>query len=389
MRMQPVAPDERIEAIDMMRGVALLGILLINMLAFHLPFSYIDPYTYFQAPADQSAFMYLDIFVQTSFYPLFSMLFGYGLMMQFMRAEKRQQPFIPLAVRRLVALLAIGLVHAFLIWYGDILITYALLGFLLIFMLRLPSAALLVIGFLIYSIPHALFLTTSYLAAQTGAPFYTGIEEVISSLEAYAQGSYLDIFQQRFADWSHTNNLGNAFFFTVTILPYMMAGAAAAKWRMIEQARRLWKVWAALLAMGIGGLVLKALPFIWQADYFTVYLQDFIGGPLVAIGYAAAVALAAQQRFLAKLMQPLAKTGRMSLTTYIAESVIATAIFYNYGFGLYGQIDVMTGTWIALGIYALLMIFAELWLMKFRQGPLEILWRKATYGIKKSTPSGP
>ncbi|WP_077589828.1 DUF418 domain-containing protein [Planococcus lenghuensis] len=389
MKLQPVALDERIDAIDMMRGFALLGIFVVNMLAFHTPFSYIDSYSFFEAPADRAAFKYIDVFVQTSFYPLFSMLFGYGLAIQFMRAEKRGQAFLPLAVRRLLVLLVFGMIHAFLIWYGDILITYALLGFLLIFLLRLPAVALLVSAILIYAVPHTMFLLASYMAATSGAPFYTGIEEVISSYEAYAQGSYSDIFMQRFADWYNTNNLGNALFFTVTILPYMLIGAAAGKLRLIEQAKRLWKLWTALAVIGLGaGLLLKFLPFLWQADYFTQYLQDFIGGPLVAVGYAAVIALLAQNVYIHKLLRPLAKTGRMSLTTYIAESVIATTIFYSYGFGLYGQIDVVTGTWMAFGIYALLVIFAELWLTRFKQGPLEMLWRKVTYGTKKSTPSG-
>lgn len=81
------------------------------------------------------------------------------------------------------------------------------------------------------------------------------------------------------------------------------------------------------------------------------------------------------------LMRPLAKAGRMSLTIYIMQSLIATTIFYSYGLGLYGQINLLTGTLLALGIFAVQLIFAELWLSKFNQGPLEILWRKITYGL--------
>lgn len=113
MKLQPTTLRERVDAIDLMRGFSLFGILLINMLAFHSPLSYIDPYKWFSSNMDQTIFTGLDIFVQASFYLLFAMLFGYGLMMQFSRAQQHSQPFVPLAVKRLVILLAFGIIHAF------------------------------------------------------------------------------------------------------------------------------------------------------------------------------------------------------------------------------------------------------------------------------------
>ncbi|MGO1057959.1 DUF418 domain-containing protein [Planococcus sp. FY231025] len=392
MKLQPVALHERVEAIDLMRGFALLGILLINMPTFHSPFSYIDPYTWFAGKWDTEMFAFLDIFVQASFYPLFAMLFGYGLAMQFMKAKAKQQPFVPLAAKRLLFLLLIGIVHAFLIWYGDILITYAVTGFLLIGLLRLPPAWLLGLAALLYTIPQAFMALLLFIAVSVDPNFYTGMQEVQSSLAAYPTGTFAEIFRQRLEDWLHSNNPSVYFLLIITILPHMMLGAAAAKWRLVERAADMKKGWLAVGGLALlAGLFLKSTPFLFEQNYAFRHVQDAFGGPLLSIGYAALFVLAAQSGAFRKAMRPLAKAGRMSLTVYISQSVIATLLFYSYGLGLYGQVDLVTGTWIALGIFAIQLIFAEMWFSKFSQGPLEKLWRRAAYGrnFEKSNNSKP
>lgn len=383
MDLQPVSINERVKAIDLMRGFALLGILIINMLAFHSPLSYIDPYKWFNGSLNEGIYMVIDIFIQASFYPLFAMLFGYGLAMQFMRAEALNRPFMPLAVKRLLILLLIGIIHAFLIWYGDILITYAIMGLLLISMIRLPSAWLMAFAAVIYTVPHLLLLGIMFLAVAVDPNTYVGYMEIETSIQSYQSGSFAEIFSQRLADWTYSNNLVNYIILIATILPFLMVGAAAAKWRLIERTQEKRKLWLALAIVPLTvGLLLKSAPFLFESNYAFVYLQDIFGGPLVAIGYAALIALLAQKASIQKVFSPLAKVGRMSLTTYITQSVLATLIFYSYGFGLYGQVDLLTGTLIALGIFVGQVIFAELWFEKFQRGPLETIWRKWTYGNK-------
>jgi len=116
-----------------------------------------------------------------------------------------------------------------------------------------------------------------------------------------------------------------------------------------------------------------------------MYVQDIFGGPLQAVAYAGIIALLCQLPIFRKVFSPVAKVGRMSLTTYLTQSIVATTVFYSYGLGLYGKVDVMTGTWMAIGIFAIQLIFAELWLSKFKQGPVESLWKKLTYWNKKQT----
>lgn len=383
MNLQPVSPNERIKAIDLMRGFSLFGILLINMLAFHSPLSYIDPYKWFNGNVNEGMYLFIDIFIQASFYPLFAMLFGYGLGMQFMRAEAKNQPFIPLAVKRLAVLLLFGIIHAFLIWYGDILITYAIMGFLLIGMIRLPSSWLLGFAAIVYAVPHFLLLGIMFIAAAADPNIYVGYMEIESSIQSYQSGSFAEIFSQRLQDWTYSNNLAGYIILVATILPFLMIGAAAAKWRLIERTQEKRKLWLFLATVPLLlGLLLKTAPFLFEPNYAFVYLQDIFGGPLVAIGYAAIIALLAQKTSMQKLLSPVANVGRMSLTTYITQSVLATLIFYSYGFGLYGQVDLLTGTLIAIGIFIVQLIFAELWFEKFSRGPLESVWRKWTYGNK-------
>ncbi|MBT2581709.1 DUF418 domain-containing protein [Planococcus sp. ISL-109] len=381
MKLQPISLHERVEAIDLMRGFSLLGILLINMLAFHTPYSYIDPYKWFSGNTDQAIFTALDIFVQASFYPLFSMLFGYGLMMQFLRAEKFEQPFMPVAVKRLLVLLVFGIVHAFLIWYGDILITYAIMGLLLIGMLRLPAGWLLGLGVMLYALPHLLFTVIMFMAVAVDPNIYIGYQEAERSIAAYQSGSFAEIFSRRLTDWYYVNNPFSFIILTVTILPLMMVGAAAAKWRMIELAAEKKKIWLALaVSTLVVGLLLKSAPYLFDKNYAYQYVQEIFGGPLVAIGYAAVIALWSQKLSFTRAMSPLIKAGRMSMTIYITQSILATSIFYSFGFGLYGQVGLLTGTLIALGIFVIQLIFAELWFVKFTRGPIEMLWRRWTYG---------
>ncbi|MEK3978363.1 DUF418 domain-containing protein [Psychrobacillus sp. FSL K6-2836] len=384
MQIKPTGVSERIISIDVMRGFALLGIFVVNMLFFHTPYIYINPYTWYQNPSDYETFKMIDIFVQGSVYPLFSMLFGYGLAMQFMKSEANGGAFSKFAVRRLSVLLLIGCIHAFLIWAGDILITYALAGFVLILMIRLKPIWLLLISIFLFLVPNGLLNGLIYLAYKLSPDdmiIYTGIQAIEESVLAYGQGSWLDIFWQRLEDWLYMNGSGAVLLVMfITIVPFLLLGAAAAKWKLIERARELKVFWIITIVVAFAiGTVIKLIPYQNEANMFTMNVQDTFGGPLQAIAYAGVIAMICLIPMGAKILSPIGKVGRMSMTIYLMQSIIATTIFYAYGFGLYGKIDISTGTWMAVGIYVLQIVFAEIWFMKFKQGPVEIVWRKLTY----------
>lgn len=384
MLIKPTGVKDRIISIDVMRGFALLGIFVVNMLFFHTPYIYINPYTWYQNPSDYETFKMIDIFVQGSVYPLFSMLFGYGLAMQFMKTEANGQPFAKFAVRRLTVLLLIGCIHAFLIWSGDILITYAIAGFVLILMIRLKPIWLLFISIFLFLLPNGLLYGLAYLGSlfeQDAMIIYTGIQDIEASILAFGQGSWGDIFSQRLADWLYMNGNGVILISILFIIvPFLLLGAAAAKWKLIERTRELKLFWIiTVLVTLVVGTTIKWLPYLTEANLLTMGIQDTFGGPLQAIAYAGIITLVCSIPFATKILSPIAKVGRMSMTIYLMQSIIATTIFYAYGFGLYGKIDISTGTWMAVGIFTLQIVFAEVWFMKFKQGPVELLWKKLTY----------
>ncbi|WP_391120452.1 DUF418 domain-containing protein [Psychrobacillus sp. L3] len=381
---RPTEVKERVISIDVMRGFALLGIFIVNMLFFHSPYIYFNPYTWFHFPGDHETFMLIDIFIQGSVYPLFAMLFGYGLSMQFMKTKERGTSFAKLAVRRLSVLLLIGCIHAFLIWSGDILITYALAGFVLLVLIRLKPIWLFFISAVLFLLPNGVFHGLMYLIARANPNsviIYTGIQEIESSVMAFSEGSWVDIFWQRLEDWlTMTQNGAVIIVMLFTIVPFLLLGAAAAKLKLIERTRELKVFWIVTTIITlIGGTAIKWIPYLTEANMFTVSVQDTFGGPLQAIAYAGIIALICTIPVMQKLLSPFAKAGRMSMTIYLMQSIIATTIFYSYGFGLYGKVDIQTGTWMAVGIYVFQLVFAEIWFMKFKQGPVEALWRKLTY----------
>ncbi|MGM0846815.1 MAG: DUF418 domain-containing protein [Bacillota bacterium] len=379
----PVNPKERLFSLDVIRGFSLLGIFIINMISFHSPFLYVDHYSWWSSPADQQLFPWIDILVQSSFYPLFAMLFGYGLAIQQERSLEKGMNFYPLAVRRLLVLLLIGVVHAFLIWSGDILVNYALFGLILLAFMRMSGKALLWTGALLFLIPQMFFSILLLLISITdpaGTAFYSDLTNITNSMEAYGGGSFQDIFLQRFEDWYNVNGPGNILFLMLSILPMLMIGAGAGKLSILERIPQNKKFWMLLLAIfSTIGLILKSLPFTVEANIASAYIQDMLGAPFLSVSYAILLALLLINRKISIVLKPLAAAGRMSLTNYLAQSLIGTLIFYNYGLGLYGEVTLVTGTWLAIGIFFIGVVSSELWLSKFHQGPMEKLWRVLTY----------
>jgi uncharacterized protein len=389
--LSPIERSERIVSLDVIRGISLLGIFIINMISFHSPFLYMDPYSWWKTPDDAVLYPWIDVLVQASFYPLFAMLFGYGLSIQQERANQKGMPFYSFGVRRLLVLLFIGSVHAFLIWSGDILINYAVFGLLLLLFMRMAGKSLLLLGSLLLLIPQlffSIFLVLMTYSDPAGVAHYTNITAVQDSVAAYASGSFADIMIQRFSDWYAVNSPGNLLFLTLSILPVMMIGAGAGKLKLLEKAVEYKRSWlllgSVLLTASIG---LKLLPILIEANTAYSYIQDYLGGPFLSVSYAIILPLLLENENVKKWTRPLASAGRMSLSNYLLQSIIGTLIFYSYGLGLYGEVTLTTGTLLAGGIFIIQMILSEIWLSRFRFGPAEKLWRVLSYGkssVKKS-----
>ncbi|TSI04252.1 DUF418 domain-containing protein [Lysinibacillus sp. BW-2-10] len=384
MNFQPTTLQERISSLDILRGVSLLGILLVNMFAFYLPMPHIlDLTNWFTDAKDIIWHQTLDIYVQSSFYPLFSMLFGYGLTMQFLKAQQTGTNFYKFGPKRLAILLCIGLLHAFFIWWGDILTTYAFCGFFLLLFIRFSGGWLLTFGLVINSFMHLFLIALFVLMGVANSEIENlavDITTIKNAITAYGTGNWMDAFLQRLVDLSVQMSPEMWIAAIMTILPYMLIGAAAAKWRLLERAKELKVFWMIIAISFVAvGLFIKSAPYIFTRTYLLDYLKVYIGGPILSIGYIAIIVCLCYLPFALKLLKPLAKAGRMSLTLYIMQSIICTVMFYNFGFGLYGKVDVQMGTIIAIGIFFIQIVFAELWFTKFKQGPLELLVKKLTY----------
>ncbi|MDN4492272.1 DUF418 domain-containing protein [Ureibacillus aquaedulcis] len=383
MNFQPTTLNERVDALDILRGFSLLGILLVNIFAFNLPLPYIDLGSWFTEAKDIIWHQTLDIYVQSSFYPLFSMLFGYGLAMQYMKAERTGTNFYKFAPKRLVLLLILGLLHAFFIWWGDILTMYAFCGFFLILFLRFGSGWLLTFGFVINGIMQIFFIGIYVLAGIANMEFEepaVDIAMINNAITAYGIGSWTEAFLQRLNDLSVQMGISMWITSLLTILPYMLIGAAFAKWRLIERGKELMRLWIPLTIACLAlGLFIKNAPILFTRTYLLDYLKVYVGGPILSIGYIGLIVCLCMIPVMPKLLKPLAKAGRMSLTLYIMQSIICSLVFYDFGFGLYGKVDVQMGVYIAIGIFVIQVIIAELWFTKFKQGPLESALKKLTY----------
>ncbi|WP_201716876.1 DUF418 domain-containing protein [Rossellomorea arthrocnemi] len=382
--MSPIEQSERIVSLDVIRGFSLLGIFIINMISFHSPFLYLDPYTWWKTPEDTALYPWIDVLVQASFYPLFAMMFGYGLGIQQQRAREKGSAFYLFGIRRLLVLLGIGCIHAFLIWSGDILINYAIFGLVLLCFMRLSGKGLMWLGGILFLLPQTFFsilLVLMTFADPTGVTQYTNIAALQNSVAAYASGSFSSIMEQRFEDWYMVNSPDNLIFLLLSILPMMMIGAGASKLQLLEKVRTQKKAW---MVIGAGtllaGIFIKSLPLFIESNFAYTYIQDFLGGPFLSVSYAIILSLLLLNEKLVNWSKPLASVGKMSLSNYLMQSIIGTLVFYSYGFGLYGEVTLTTGTMLAVGIYIIQVIVSEIWLSKFRYGPVEKLWRVLSYG---------
>ncbi|RAK19529.1 uncharacterized protein B0I26_106153 [Anoxybacillus vitaminiphilus] len=387
-KLTPISMNERIEAIDMMRGLAILGIFFVNMQDFNSPVMYLKPGSWWKEPLDHWTEVFIDIFAQASFYTLFSFLFGFGMVIFQERALAKGYSFPKLFCRRLLVLLGLGCIHAFLIWHGDILISYALLGFVLLLFHQMSPRGLLVWALLLLIVPNSMIsvlLGFAVLLGEGDSSAFYDEKLAYQALENYRDGTWFDIFWQRWNDWMYVNgSLAGVFFLFISLLPLFLLGAYFAKKRWFvdveKHSAKLKKIWIMTCIIGFS---FKLLPYLTANNIFTEYMQDAFGGSATAVFYAASVVIFSQKTFWKKIFAPLAVIGRMSLSNYLFQSVLCTLLFYNYGLGWYGRVRPFYGLLLTIVIYCLQIVLSKLWLKYYRIGPVEWIWRTLTYGRKQ------
>ena len=396
----PIAPQERIQVVDILRGFALLGILLVNMAIFRAGWAATQPVT----PAttgmlDRLAAHAIDLFAEGKFFTLFSFLFGFGFAIQMIRAQERGVAFVPRFMRRLLVLFVIGLAHAFLLWCGDILVSYALLGFvLLLFRNRSPRALLIWATILLLGM--ALLLGAVLGLIEYGRTVPDGAEQIVlaeqgmrasfaqqadEELRVYSSGSYSEIVAYRAR--SMPSVYATVLFQAPPILAMFLLGLYAGKRGIFHDPAahttllrrvRFWGVIVGLLLSLLVVLVETQRGILSAA--LAPLLNMSLAGPILSMGYAATITLLAQHERWRARLAPLGAAGRMALTNYLLQTLICTTIFYGYGLSLFGQVGAAAGVGLTIAIYALQISFSVWWLQRFRFGPMEWLWRSLTYG---------
>ncbi|WP_419859552.1 DUF418 domain-containing protein [Candidatus Palauibacter sp.] len=386
----------RIASLDVLRGFAVLGILIVNIQGFARVFSaYMNPHS---AGGFEGAEVWLwslvHLFAETKFISIFSMLFGAGMAMMSDRMAARGAAGTGLHYRRQFWLLVIGLAHAYLIWHGDILVAYALCGFILYPLRNLPPRRLLWIGGCAVA-----FLVPLWGLAGISVPYWPA-EDLAASVadwspppEAQAaetagfRGTWTE--QMRFRATAALTVQTTGF---LSVLLWRAGGlmlAGMALYRLgVLSASRSAAFYRRMAVIGLAtGLPLAAAgvayklhhEFAFEKAMFQGELFNYAGSVGVFLGYVGLVMLAVRRGWLSGLQRRLAATGRMALTNYIAQSVICSLIFYGHGLGMFERVGVPGRLGIVVGIWALQLLWSPWWLARFRFGPLEWLWRSLSY----------
>lgn len=403
-RIGPVAPGERIEIIDVLRGFALFGILMVNMEFFRdSVFVMMADAEHWTEPWNRAASWFIITFGQGKFYILFSFLFGLGFALQLLRGDARGINPVPVYRRRLFVLMAIGAVHAFLIWMGDILLTYALIGFLLLLFRRRSEKALLRWAVAFFLLPVVLMagftglLQMGRMVPEVRAEIEKGFAEQTGRMEqrlaesrrAYSAGTYGEITRQRAFEVSLFYFKWGIFFIPFVLGMFLLGMYAGRRgfFHSLEPhlpwIRRM--RWPALV-LGLAGNILNTAmmeisnPAIPSPPLLLGQIGYVVGGPALTFFYVSTLILWWQSDAGRRRLRPLAAMGRMALTNYLIQSIVCTLIFYNYGLGYFGKAGPAGGLALTVAIFGLQIPLSNWWLGRFRFGPAEWLWRTLTYG---------
>lgn len=391
--MRPVQRGERIDLLDVLRGFALGGIVVVNyqVLSGLVFMSPAEISGLGMTAADHVTEFLIHVLLEQKFYSLFSLLFGIGFSILMGRATGRGSAFTPIFRRRLVLLLGIGFVHAILIWPGDILILYAVLGFVLLLFRDASERTVLGwgIGLLLSPIAvYAVFLAvrmpdpTALLAGDGPSPLAT-------ALAAFREGSYPDVVA------------ANAFMYVGRWILYLLSNRIPRVLGMFllgvwldrrgvfrdpdGNRRLLIQTFAWGLLVGLpANLVVAwigesqtALPASGRGLVHTAL--SAISVPALAFAYASGIALTMRRAAGRPRWMALAPVGRMALTMYLLQSVAGVAIFYGIGLGLFGTVRPLPATGIALAVFAIQIVLSRIWMARFAYGPAEWIWRRLTY----------
>lgn len=395
--------NERIIAIDVLRGFAVLGILLINIRSFAVPdIALANPSEYGnEATHNRMAYTLTYIMAKYKFMAIFSMLFGASMLLFTDRLLQKGKGIWAYFVRNWW-LLVIGFGHLILIWSGDALFFYAICAFPLIFFRKLAPRRLLLLGLAVFFLP---LLTTWWIHKeipnldQEGQElFYSLWHPAPSALDANVERYLGDYSGQLSARWKYETDMGSnraERILTASLwgnlimrsFGMMLIGMALYRWgvfsaKLSKRAYRhmMWWGFAIGLPLSIIGSEYNLYhSWDWKHSYFYGRIGNFLGTLPICLGYIGLVMLWCKGTQLPWFKSRLEEVGRAALTCYVGQSLIASFFFYGYGLGLYGSVDYLLQLVFVVIIWAIQILLVWFWMSRFRQGPLEWVWRCLTY----------
>ena len=390
---QPINLKNRIHSLDLIRGFAVLGILIMNITSFsQINIAYMNPTIGAGLQGYNKYFHGFNyIFADTRFMSIFSMLFGAGMVLFTQRIEAKGKRVATLHFKRMFWLLLFGLIHAYFIWVGDILVAYAICGSLVFFFRKKSIRTLFIMAVILFLVPISLNFMTYYgmpkdALESTFAFFYPSTEQIALETKIM-QGSYLDQMPLRLE-----NAIGlQTIVFMIEIFwrtsAMMLLGMILYR-KGILSADKSIGYYKKMIWIGfVPGLILSiiGLDQVYASEWSGAYVMNiganykFLSGLFMASSYIGLLIWIYKKGIFKKLQNRLQATGRMAFTNYIGMSVICTLIFNGHGLGLFGTFDRLQQFVIVIGIWVTMLIISPLVLKKFQYGPLEWLWRKLTY----------
>jgi len=402
----PVSSRERIEILDVLRGLAVCGILIGNVQWFS-GYGRVPPELLLASPLyNQITHFLVHFFIEGKFYSIFSFLFGFGFALQIARAEERGDTNASLFKRRLVWLLVIGLLHAYLLWAGDILSIYAVMGFVLLLFRKKSNESLLKWAVILIAVPvityallYAAFL--AFAAPDATARFAAArLREWGPTVDLVSGGSYWDIVSNYNLNYVVGRYMGLIFQMRLPkILAMFLLGMYAYRIGVFQDLKANAALIKKVLIYGgilglIGNIAMAGLagdeaPFPPSAMALVGVIGYSFGVPALALFIMAFVATLWQNESWRGVLRYLAPVGRMALTNYLLQTVTCVTIFYGYGFGLFGTIGALKATLIALTIFSVQIVLSSIWLRYFAYGPMEWIWRQLAYGRRLTLRKSP
>jgi len=414
----------RLQHLDVLRGIAILGILPVNIAFFGLPLAAHDDPTYAVSGsgAEAAVFHLTAFFAEAKFYTLFSLLFGVGIALMRRKAEATGSRFAPLMLRRLGWLWVIGILHATLLWYGDIVSFYAPAGLVLCWAAGWKPSTLAWVGGALVTLPGLLLggiagllgLATllgggppEALSTLTAEPVSTLTVEAASAdwgtfLKACAttflengngafetavfrDGSYARITGLRTALWGLAMVMAYPLFYGWRIAGMFLLGMALlrAGWlddpgsRPAPFRRMLWIGLALGVPLQVASIALFAPGDL--AGTMPAAFCHYVGSLAMSAAYLGIVCLITPRLSGTRVLAPLAAVGKTALSNYLLQSVLANALFYSYGCALFGRLTRVELLGVTIGIWAVQLSLSGLWMRWFSYGPIEWVWRSFTY----------